>query len=97
MPNGEHPRVFTAHDKTHRTPLQTLVILGKSFREPRFRFLIGATTTLVIAAALVMRVLDHKEYHSIGRALWWSVQTVGQRRPARVRRPPAPGERADRT
>ena len=27
-------------------------------------------------AALVMRILDRKEYHSFGKAAWWAVQTV---------------------
>jgi voltage-gated potassium channel len=37
-------------------------------------FTVIALTTL--AAAFVMWLVDRKEYPSIGRALWWSAQTV---------------------
>ena len=34
----------------------------------------AAVTTL--ASGLLMRVIDHKEFDSIGLGLWWAVQTV---------------------
>jgi voltage-gated potassium channel len=29
-----------------------------------------------IAGALVMRVVDHKDFHSVGSAVWWALQTI---------------------
>jgi voltage-gated potassium channel len=35
-----------------------------------------AIAATAVGAALVMRLVDSKEYPTLGRALWWSVQTV---------------------
>ena len=34
------------------------------------------TTTITIAAGLLMTVIDHRGFPSIGSGLWWAVQTV---------------------
>jgi voltage-gated potassium channel len=34
------------------------------------------TAFTVVASGLLMRVIDHKEFHSFGVGLWWAVQTV---------------------
>jgi voltage-gated potassium channel len=39
-------------------------------------YLMSAIAATAVGAALVMRVVDSKEYPTFGRALWWSVQTV---------------------
>jgi voltage-gated potassium channel len=38
--------------------------------------IVGATAVAVFAGSLVMRVFDHKEYPTFGRALWFTLQTV---------------------
>ena len=38
--------------------------------------IISATIVAVVVGGVLMRVLDHKEYPNIGRALWFTVQTV---------------------
>jgi voltage-gated potassium channel len=50
----------------------------KRARSPRGAAIIIAvvTTTLTVAAGMLMTVLDHKEFGSIGVGLWWAVQTV---------------------
>jgi voltage-gated potassium channel len=35
-----------------------------------------STTLVVVASGVLMRVLDPSEYPSIGRGLWWAMQTV---------------------
>ena len=35
-----------------------------------------ATTVMTVAAGLLMTVLDHKNFTTLGQGLWWSVQTV---------------------
>jgi voltage-gated potassium channel len=34
------------------------------------------TTTITIAAGVLMSVIDHKGFPSLGSGLWWAVQTV---------------------
>jgi voltage-gated potassium channel len=34
------------------------------------------TTTITVAAGLLMSVIDHKGFPTIGTGLWWAVQTV---------------------
>ena len=34
------------------------------------------TTTITVVAGLLMTVIDHKNFPSIGGGLWWAVQTV---------------------
>jgi voltage-gated potassium channel len=36
----------------------------------------ASTTLVVVASAVLMRVLDPSKYPSIGRGLWWAMQTV---------------------
>jgi voltage-gated potassium channel len=38
--------------------------------------IITATITAVVAGGILMRLLDHKEYPNLGRALWFTLQTV---------------------
>ncbi len=50
----------------------------KRARSPRGAAIIIAvvTTTLTVGAGVLMTVLDHKEFGSVGVGLWWAVQTV---------------------
>jgi voltage-gated potassium channel Kch len=38
--------------------------------------IVAGTITVVIGSALLMRLVDHREYRSYGRGLWWAIQTV---------------------
>jgi voltage-gated potassium channel len=38
--------------------------------------IVVATATVVATAGVLMRVLDHSEYPTVGRGLWWAMQTV---------------------
>ena len=35
-----------------------------------------ATTLIVVAGGILVRVIDHEEYPSVGLGLWWALQTV---------------------
>ncbi|MGZ4381713.1 MAG: potassium channel family protein [Gaiellaceae bacterium] len=50
----------------------------KRARSPRGAAVIIAvvTTTLTVGAGLLMTIVDHKEFGSVGVGLWWAVQTV---------------------
>lgn len=39
-------------------------------------YLITMVTAVALAFAVVMRLLDQKDFPTLGSALWWSVQTV---------------------
>jgi voltage-gated potassium channel len=45
---------------------------------PRGAAIVIATATIAItfASGLVMRLIDHENYPSLGSALWWAVQTT---------------------
>jgi len=54
--------------------------LNKMFRKPPSvrtagSVLVGLTTLVVVAGGLLIRVLDSKEFHSLGDSFWWSLQT----------------------
>ena len=38
--------------------------------------IVAGTITVVVGSALLMTLLDHREYKSYGRGLWWAIQTV---------------------
>jgi voltage-gated potassium channel len=38
--------------------------------------IVGGTITVVISSALLMTLIDHREYKTYGRGLWWAIQTV---------------------
>ncbi len=38
--------------------------------------IVAGTIAVVVGSALLMTVLDHREYKSYGRGLWWAIQTV---------------------
>lgn len=40
------------------------------------RLIIGATITAVVVGGVIVWLLDNKEYPSLGRALWFTLQTV---------------------
>jgi voltage-gated potassium channel Kch len=54
----------------------TLRLLLMGFRVRRFRYVMVATTTLVVLFGVLMRILDHAEFPNIWIALWWSLQTA---------------------
>ena len=38
--------------------------------------IVTATALVVLGSGVLMRLLDHAEYPSLGRAFWWALQTV---------------------
>jgi voltage-gated potassium channel len=38
--------------------------------------IVVATAVVVVASGVAMRVLDHEEYPTIWRGMWWALQTV---------------------
>jgi len=38
--------------------------------------IVGGTTIVVVLGGVIIWLLDHGEYPHLGRALWWSMQTI---------------------
>jgi voltage-gated potassium channel len=38
--------------------------------------IVTATVLIVVVGGVLMRVLDHKEYHSVWLGMWWVLETV---------------------
>jgi voltage-gated potassium channel len=51
-------------------------LLGPASVRNAANFIVVATALVVVLGGVLMRVLDGKEYPSIGRGLWWAMQTV---------------------
>ena len=54
----------------------TLRLLLMGLRVRRFRYVMVATSTLVILFGVLMRLLNHSEFPNVWLALWWSLQTA---------------------
>ena len=55
--------------------------MSRFLREPAsvrnaISLIVASTFVVVVAGAILMRVLDRSEYPDIGRGLWWAIQTV---------------------
>jgi voltage-gated potassium channel len=38
--------------------------------------IIVATSLITVAGGITIRLLDHKDYSSVGQGMWWAVQSV---------------------
>jgi voltage-gated potassium channel len=60
-----------------KVPLTTRLLLLNSLTARRAAGVIaGVTVVITIAGGILERVLDHREYSTIGKGLWFSLQTV---------------------
>lgn len=55
--------------------------MSKFLREPpsvrlAANVIVTATALVVVIGGVMMRVLDHKDYHSVWLGMWWVLQTV---------------------
>lgn len=69
--------VSSGSDQPERVPLTARLLLHESLTARRAAAIIAGFTFLItIAGGILERVLDHKEYPTIGRGLWFALQTV---------------------
>ena len=60
-----------------RVPLTTRLLLHESLTARRAAAVIAGVTLLVtVAGGILERLLDHREYPTIGKGLWFALQTV---------------------
>ena len=64
-------------DSPAKVPLTARLLLRDSLTARRAAGIIAAFTVLVtVVGGILERVLDHQEYPTIGRGLWFALQTV---------------------
>ena len=64
-------------DGAGKVPMTARLLLHDSLTARRAAGIIAAFTVLVtVAGGVLERVLDHREYPTIGRGLWFALQTV---------------------
>lgn len=80
MPESKSPDSksgVSGSDETAKVPLTSRLLLRESLSARRAAAIIAGFTFLItIAGGILERVLDHREYHTIGRGLWFALQTV---------------------
>ena len=64
-------------DQPEKVPLTARLMLQQSLTARRAAGIIaGFTFVITIAGGILARVLDHQEYRTIGKGLWFALQTV---------------------
>lgn len=63
--------------RPERVPLTARLVLRESLTARRAAVIIaGFTVMITLAGGILMRLLDHREYHTFGKGLWFALQTV---------------------
>lgn len=64
-------------DRPEKVPLTARLLLRESLSARRAALIIGGFTVLItVAGGILERVVDHQEFPTIGRGLWFALQTV---------------------
>jgi voltage-gated potassium channel len=80
MPEPDSPPSKAAQsnsDPPAKVPLTARLLLLESLTARRAAAIIaGFTVVITLAGGILERVLDHREYPTIGRGLWFALETV---------------------
>jgi voltage-gated potassium channel len=80
MPEPGNPTSNAAQsdsEPTAKVPLTARLLLLESLTARRAAAIIAGFTVLItLAGGILERVLDHREYPTIGRGLWFALETV---------------------
>jgi voltage-gated potassium channel len=41
-----------------------------------FPYLAGATAVTAISTGIIVRLIDHKDFHTVGDGIWWAIVTL---------------------
>jgi voltage-gated potassium channel len=64
-------------DRPGKLPITARLVLRESLTARRAAAIIaGVTVVITVAGGVLERVLDHREFHTIGKGLWFALQTV---------------------
>lgn len=68
---------MSAGERPTKLPITARLVLRESLTARRAAGIIASfTVAITVAGGLLMRVLDHREYPTIGRGIWLALQTV---------------------
>jgi voltage-gated potassium channel len=75
------PEARTAHsesgDPPEKVPMTARLLLRESFTARRAAGIIAAATVVItVAGGILERWIDHQEFPTIGKGLWFALQTV---------------------
>jgi voltage-gated potassium channel len=80
MPELESPHdrdELTRSDRPPKVPITARLLLRESLTARRAAGIIaGFTVAITLAGGVLERVLDHREFPTIGKGLWFALQTV---------------------
>jgi voltage-gated potassium channel len=66
-----------ARDRSEKVPMTARLLLRESLTARRAAAIIAAFTVFItVAGGILERLVDHQEFPSIGRGLWFALQTV---------------------
>ena len=66
-----------AGDRPAKVPLTVRLVVRESLTARRAAVIIAGFTLLItVGGGILERVFDHREFHTIGRGLWFALQTV---------------------
>ena len=79
--DGVQPRAGVAErqsgDRPEKVPITARLLLRESLTARRAAGIIAAFTVLItVAGGIMERVVDHREFPTIGKGLWFALQTV---------------------
>ncbi len=64
-------------DRPAKLPITARILLRESLSARRAALIIAGFTVLItIGGAILERIFDHREFHTFGRGLWFTLQTV---------------------
>jgi voltage-gated potassium channel Kch len=64
-------------EQSERLPLTTRLLVRESLTARRAAAIIAGVAVLItVAGGILERVLDHQEYQTIGKGLWFALETV---------------------
>jgi voltage-gated potassium channel len=71
------PELMSGSEPTDKVPLTTRLLLRESLTARRAAAIIaGFTLVITVLGGILERVFDHREFHTVGKGLWFALQTV---------------------
>lgn len=71
------PKLTSGSERTEKVPLATRLLLRKPLTARKAAAIIaGFTLVITVLGGILARVFDHREYHTVGKGLWFALQTV---------------------
>jgi voltage-gated potassium channel len=77
LESGQGKGEQSGSDRPAKVPITARLVLRESLTARRAAAIIaGFTVAITVAGGVLERVIDHREFHTIGKGLWFALQTV---------------------